>query len=115
MNLKLEIQGDVALRPSALPQGATRIENRPLALGETSGHAHCIVSNEFNPTHELFEFEGKTFVCVGGDGAQMLHMKLDTGAKADHDPIILQANTVYEVILQNEFNPEADAFVRVID
>lgn len=113
--MKLEIQGDVALMPSTLPQGAIKIENRPLALGETSGHAHCIVSNAQNPTHELFEFEGKTFVCVGGDGAQMLHMKLETGAKADHDPIVLQANTVYEVILQNEYNPESAAFERVID
>lgn len=54
-------------------------------------------------------------MCVGSDGAQMLHMKLDTGAKADHDPIILQANTVYEVILQNEYNPDSAAFERVID
>lgn len=113
--MKLEIQGDVALRPCKLPQGATRIENRPLALGETSGHAHCIVSGEAKPTHELFSFEGKTFVCVGGDGAQMKHMRLSDGQKADHDPIILQANTVYEVILQNEYNPESAEFERVID
>lgn len=115
MNVKLEIQGDVALRPCNLPHGAKKIKNRPLALGETSGHAHCIVSDEANPTHDLFEFEGKTFVCVGSDGAQMKHMKLETGTKADHEPIILQANTVYEVILQNEYNPESAAFERVID
>lgn len=113
--MKLELQGDVALRLSSLPKGATRIADRPLALGETSGHAHCIVSNETSPTHELFEFEGRTFVCVGSDGAQMMHIKLETGAKADHGPILLQPNTVYEVILQNEYNPESEAFERVID
>lgn len=45
----------------------------------------------------------------------MKHMRLSDGQKADHDPIILQANTVYEVILQNEYNPESAEFERVID
>ena len=73
------------------------------------------MSNAKNQTHELFEHDGKTFVCVGGDGATLQHMKLETKGKADHEPIVLQANTVYEVILQNEYNPESAAFERVID
>ena len=111
----LEIQGDVALRPTNLPQGAKLIQNRPLALGEVSGHAHVITSNKDNPTHQLFEYKGKTFVVVGGDGASLEHVKLHTGLKADHNPIVLAPNTIYEVILQNEYNPEAEAFQRVLD
>lgn len=113
---RLEIQGDVALRPSLLPTGAKKIEKSPLAFGETSGHAHVIVSNDnTGVNYDLFEFEGKRFVCVGGDGATLQHMKLESRTKADHDAILLAPNTCYEVILQNEFNPESKAFERVID
>jgi hypothetical protein len=115
----LEIQGDVALRVAVLPEGAKKINNRPLALGETSGHAHCVETlkpqAEMTNAFDLFEFEGKTFVAVGGDGATLRHIRLKTGEQADHAPLILAQNTVYEVILQNEYNPEAGAFQRVLD
>lgn len=107
---KLEVQGDVALRPAALPEKAQKISKRPLALGEVSGHAH-VVDGDF----DLFEVDGQTFVSVGNDGASLLHIKIESKSKADHEPIILAPNTVYEVILQNEFNPEAGAFERVLD
>jgi hypothetical protein len=42
-------------------------------------------------------------------------MKLATKQKADHNALVLAPNTVYEVILQNEFNPESAAFERVLD
>lgn len=117
---KLEVQGDVALRPlAALPGGATRIAARPLALGETSGHAHVVVGPGTAPGapqgFDLFEHGGKTYVAVGGDGASLTHMKLGTGARADHDAIALAPNACYEVILQNEYNPERKAFERVLD
>lgn len=117
--MKLEIQGDVALRVATLPKGAKKIENRPLALGETSGHAHCVEPLKPQASEitafDLFEFEGKTFIAVGHDGATLRHVRLKTGEQADHNPLILAPDTVYEVILQNEFNPEADAFQRVLD
>lgn len=112
---KLEIQGDVALRPAMLPSGAKKIENRPLALGEVSGHAHVVVPIEKTSAVDLFEFDGKTYVVTGGDGGQLRHVILKTGEQADHKPVILEPNTCYEVILQNEYNPEEDAFVRVLD
>jgi hypothetical protein len=113
---KLEIQGDVALRPAALPAGAKKVTHKPLALGEHSGHAHVVVANGENPdAWDLFEIDGRMLVVTGGDGAQLRHMHLETKRQADHQPLHLEPNTCYEVILQNEFNPEADAFVRVAD
>ncbi len=113
-NIKIEVQGDVALRPSALPAGAVKIAKRPLALGEVSGHAH-VIQSDVDSGFDLFEFEGKTFVSTGNDGASLHHIKIETGSIADHQPIVLAPNTVYEVILQNEYNPEAQAFERVLD
>jgi hypothetical protein len=114
---ELEIQGDVALRVSKLPEGAKKITNRPLALGETSGHAHVVVAEKKADNYELFSDPktGKTYVSVGADGATLQHMKLATKQKADHNALVLAPNTVYEVILQNEFNPESAAFERVLD
>ncbi len=114
MNKKLEVQGDVALRPTELPLGAVKIPARPLALGEVSGHAH-IVESPTEGGFDLFEFGGKTFVAAGADGASLRHVSLKTGEQADHNSIALAPNTVYEVILQNEFNPELQAFERVLD
>jgi len=113
---KLEIQGDVALRQSELPSGARKVEKRPLALGEVSGHAHVVeAEGDCADAWDLFEFDGKTFVVTGHDGAQLRHVRLRTGQQADHRPIILAPNTCYEVILQNEYNPESEAFERVLD
>lgn len=111
---RLEVQGDVALRPiENLPTQAKKIDKRPLALGEVSGHAHVIEAT--NDQYDLFEFDGKTFVATGSDGAALCHIKIATGQEADHYRIVLAPNMVYEVILQNEYNPEAEAFVRVLD
>lgn len=107
---QLHVQGDVALRSMPLPFGAVKIENRPLALGKVSGHGHVIQG-----AADLYEFEGKTFVAVGSDGATLRHIKLHTGKKADHEEVVLSPNTCYEVILQNEYNPESAAFERVLD
>lgn len=114
--MKLHIQGDVALRTTNLPEGATKTSKRPLALGESSGHAHVIKATEQNPDNwDLFEFEGRLFVVTRHDGAQLRHVRLKTGEQADHLPIALEPNQCYEVILQNEYNPESAAFERVID
>lgn len=115
MEKKLEVQGDVALRISSLPNGAKPIEKKPLALGDVSGHAHIVEPETKQGKWDLFEFNGKMYVVTGHDGAQLRHVRLKSGQQADHNPIKLQPNTCYEVILQNEYNPEADAFERVFD
>lgn len=116
--LPLEVQGDVALRPvTSLPDSCRRIDRQPLALGEVSGHAHIIETPTKTPAWEMFRdaTTGKTFVAVGSDGGQLRHVRLKSGEQADHNPINLAPNTVYEVILQNEYNPESEAFERVLD
>lgn len=110
---KLEMQGDVALRPIdkiEIPENAERVEKKVLAWGEVSGHAHVVTGDA-----EVFLIDGKMIVAVGNDGAKLEHMKFATKAKADHGPIILTANQDYEVLLQNEYNPFAGALERVLD
>ena len=115
----LEIQGDVALRPvHVLPENAYRTERQPLALGEVSGHAHVVESyGESRDNYELFfdADSNRTFLAVGSDGAQLRHMRIESREQADHLPLELAPNTLYEVLLQNEYNPEAGAFERVLD
>lgn len=115
----IDVQGDVALRPIAtLPATAKFIERAPLAFGEVSGHAHVIESTGATTDQwEMFRDTetGRLFVAIGSDGAQLRHVRLKSREQADHYPITLTANTIYEVILQNEFNPEAQAFERVLD
>lgn len=109
---KIEMQGDVALRPNRMeiPANAEKIENNVLAWGEISGHAHVITGDA-----EVFRVDEKMIVCVGGDGAKLEHIKFVTKAKADHKPITLAPNQIYEVLLQNEYNPFAKALERVVD
>lgn len=114
--MTLHIQGDVALKTSTLPKGAAKIDKKPLALGETSGHAHVVVADgKQTDNWDLFELNGKIYVVTGNDGAFLRHVRLKTGEQADHKPITLEPNQCYEVILQNEYNPESAAFTRVID
>lgn len=117
--IPLHIQGDVALRHcAAIPAGAQPIEHEPLALGEHSGHAHVVeAKGPAKVAYQMFRdpSTGKTFVAVGADGATLRHVRLKTGEQAEHHPIHLAANTCYEVILQNEYNPEAEAMQRVAD
>lgn len=110
--MKIEMQGDVALRQInfEVPANAEKVENAVLAWGEVSGHAHVVTGDA-----EVFRIGNKVFVCVGSDGAKLEHMKFATRTKADHAPITLEPNQVYEVILQNEYNPFAKALERVID
>lgn len=113
-------QGDVILTTTTLPEGARKIKHKPIALGEHSGHMHCVTGDV-----ELYEFEGRTFAVVGGDGASLQHVH-DSNFKesmykskkhitqADHKPIDLQPGT-YEFFIQNVYNPFNKIFERVID
>lgn len=112
------MQGDVQFRTVTLPKGSVKINHRPIALGEHSGHMHCVTGDV-----ELYEFEGRTFAVIGKDGACLQHVhdsnfegyeskKVIT--KADHKHIDLEPGT-YEFIIQNAYNPFKKVFERVID
>src|SRR5678816_2719362 len=102
-------QGDVQFKTSQLPKGAIKISQRPIALGEHSGHQHCVTGDV-----ELYEFEGKTYAVVGSDGACLQHVH-DSNFKesmyktkkkiqqADHKAIDLEPGT-YEFFIQNAYN-----------
>lgn len=109
---KHEIQGDVCLRPTQLPKGATKSgkTDNAVAYGEHSGHAHVATQGA-----ELFEFEGRMFVVAGSDGGKLEHIHLPTGNKADHAPLELAPNQAYEVVLQNQYNPFEKMMVQVLD
>lgn len=120
MNIKGH-QGDVQFASlSNLPKGASRIPHKPIALGEHSGHMHVVTGDV-----QLFEFEGRVFAAVGGDGARLQHCHesnfKDTCWEsseeipvADHNSILLPAGT-YEFFIQNAYNPYSKLMEKVID
>ena len=114
------MQGDVQGRTATLPKGAIKVKHRPIALGEVSGHMHCMTGDV-----ELFEFEGRTFAVVGSEGACLQHVhesrfseKLYSSKKvleqADHKHIELPPGT-YELVIQNQYNPFKKIFEQVKD
>lgn len=66
--------GDVqGYKINQLPKGAkkvTSIQERIIARGETSGHAHILTGDV-----EIFELNGQLFAVVGKDGAFHQHYK----------------------------------------
>lgn len=105
-------QGDVLLKPTnvTIPTGATKKAEKAVAYGEHSNHAHVATGKDVH----VFEFEGKMYVSVGSDGGMLEHLHLPTGRKADHNPLILEQG-IYEVVLQNQYNPFSKLMERVID
>lgn len=113
--------GDVQFKMiDKLPQYVVKIENKPLAYGETSGHVHVLTGNV-----DLFELKEKTFAVVGNDGARMQHVmenvltpKCMTEVKelpvADHKSILLPPG-IYEIGIQKQYNPYEKIFERVVD
>ena len=53
----------------SLPKGAIKVQNQPIAFGETSGHCHIL-----NGDVELFELNGRKYAVVGSDGAFHSHV-----------------------------------------
>ena len=67
-------QGDVLLKPVAVPSGAKRISVRPIALGERTGHHHSLMTCTETPIEdlvEMYELDGQIFVRVLGEPAEV--------------------------------------------
>lgn len=113
--------GDVQFKMiSELPINAKKIENKPLAYGETSGHVHVLTGQV-----DMFEIEGKMYAVVGNDGARLQHVMENTLAPkcmtevkelpiADHKSILLPPGT-YEFGIQKQYNPFEKVFEQVRD
>jgi len=114
-------QGDVQFKMiDTLPGNATKVENKPLAYGETSGHVHVLTGDV-----ELLEAEGRKFAVVGKGKARLQHI-LEGNLKpfcmtevkelpiADHKSILFPPGT-YEIGIQKQFNPFEKVFENVQD
>lgn len=113
-------QGDVQFKSiSKLPEGAKPIQQKPIALGEHSGHEHILTGDV-----TLFELNGVTYAAVGSDGAMLQHVHESKFSgnykskkvieKADHRPIPLEEG-VYEFFIQGSYNPYKKIMEKVID
>lgn len=105
----------------SLPNGAKKINHKPLAYGETSGHCHILTGDV-----ELFEHEGQTFAVVGKDGCFHQHIQ-ETSitpktykaqkniSNADHTKDCVIAPGVYAIGIHQKYNPFAKVFEKVVD
>lgn len=114
-------QGDVQFSTiTSIPANAKKVTNRPIALGEHSGHMHVLTGDV-----QMFEVDGRIICAVGDDGARLQHVHESYFAdacwtstaevqKADHNSHLLPAGN-YEFWIQNSYNPYSKLMERVID
>ena len=102
-------QGDVGFVRGAIPASAKRIPFRPFALGEVTGHSHCVIA-EAQDLCEMYE---------GEDGRVYVRALADLPVKhEDHDPnaetSIITKGWEGEIVVAREYDEEED-FRRVLD
>ena len=107
--MKLEArQGDVGFVATKIPTDAKRINIRPFALGEVTGHSHRVVADMADLV-EMYEKDGLTYVRALAD-IPIQH--------EDHDPkaetSILPSGWEGEVRIAREYDEEVE-FRRVND
>lgn len=91
-------QGDVMVRQRAIPEGATKVDVRPLALGEKTGHHHSLAVAEpmaLEDCVEMYEKDGEVFVRIQEDGVVLTHQEHKSHAipAGDYQVVIQQENT----------------------
>ncbi len=114
--------GDVQAIETEIPSKVKKIERKPVAYGEKSGHLHVITGD-----YEMFETEEKeVYVKVGKGGAFSQHVHetiwkksnfdtLEELQKADHKPSRLLPNKVYHIGIHKSYSPYKKIFEKVID
>lgn len=115
------MQGDVQFKQvKDLPAGAKKVSNRPIALGEHSGHQHVLTGDV-----DMYEIEGRLVAVVGSDGARLQHCHESNFKKscwtsteeitvADHKSHLIPSG-VYEFYIQNQYNPYSKLMEAVQD
>jgi hypothetical protein len=83
---------------TGIPEGAKRIEVRPLALGEKTGHHHSLCVEEplkIEDCVEMYELNGQTYVRVKEDGVVLTHQEHKSHAvpPGDYAVELQQENT----------------------
>ena len=112
-------QGDVQFRyVDTLPKDAIPISQRPIALGEHSGHQHVLTGDV-----QLFDVGGTTFAKIGAGKARLQHVHesnfvgyadIVEQQKADHGSILLEEGIV-ELWIQSGYNPYSKLMESVED
>lgn len=114
-------QGDVQFKQVlSLPKGAKKVNNKPIAYGEHSGHQHVLTGDV-----DMYEIEGRLVAVVGSDGARLHHIhesniqvkdwaSTKELQKADHNSHLLDKG-IYEFYIQNSYNPYSKLMEQVID
>lgn len=116
-------QGDVQIRRvDSIPSDAILIQNKPIALGEKSGHMHVMCGEAVEEVY-AHPATNRMYFKIG-DGGSILHHIHESdfegyGVKvqdrmADH-PAIEFAPGIYETWIQTEFNPYTKHFDTITD
>jgi hypothetical protein len=103
--------GDVqAITVDSLPSKAVKIDHKPIALGEKSGHMHIATGDV-----SLYEEDGRIYAVVGERGGNLQHVHesifnndYNTDkiiSKADHKPVTLKPNSTYMFGIHKRYNP----------
>lgn len=89
-------QGDVLIvSATAVPTTAKKEKRCVLALGEVTGHAHQIKEEAFL----WVDTDGTKYIEVFGSEATVQH--------EEHGSIVLSGPSIYRVVQQREYTPEA--------
>lgn len=115
--------GDVQAIETVLPKTAKKIEKKPVAYGEKSGHLHVITGD-----YEMFENEETkdVYVTIGKQGAWSQHVHetiwkntnydtMEQLQKADHKSARLLPNKTYRIGIHQAYDPYAKIKQKVID
>lgn len=95
--------GDVVLHEvTAIPKAAQRVDARPLAVGEVTGHAHRFLGENV----EYYEYEGTLFLRVLPGGETITHEEhgpgrlpetlIEVGGVQEYDHFVEEARRVVD-------------------
>ena len=104
-----------------LPEQANRVNNQPIALGETHNHAHIATGDcKLYNDGEFFYVKtgvGKSFVQHTFESllTQETYQKKEAVEIADHLPKELLPNTIYKVGIHKKYDPFQKIWEKVTD
>jgi hypothetical protein len=97
--------GDVILKPASGVAFAEYKKEMTIALGEATGHHHTLYPNNDSSKISLTEIDGRRFIHVDGDyflrHQEHFEIQVPTG--------------IYEIIMEEEYDPFLRTLRRVVD
>ncbi len=99
-------QGDVGFVARNVPTDAKRVDLKPLALGEVTGHSHQIALADREGA-EMYDLDGAMFLRVTAEGGVSI-------VHEEHGTVTLPKGWEGEVRIAREYDEETD-FRPVVD